>query len=336
MTRPWLRLSFVLVLLLILVSSCKSNSEDQTQQEAKAPEPKVELEFEYQAALGEGPVWNAKTQELYWVDILGKQLHIYNPNNKENRSIELPGLVGTVVPFTSRQAVVALENGIYKVNLKSGDLQLLADVEATQLENRFNDGKCDPNGNLWVGSMNLAEEAATGNLYKIAPDGTTTKMLDSITISNGIVWDRRATTMYYIDTPTGVIRAFDYDKNTASISNERVVVKVDPADGFPDGMAIDENNNLWVGLWNGNAVIQYDSKTGETLQKVAVPAHNVTAVAFGGPDLEIMYITTARVDMTEEELEQYPLAGSVFRYNPGVKGQKADVFGQSRFTSNTP
>ncbi len=100
--------------------------------------------------------------------------------------------------------------------------------------------------------MNLAENEASGNLYRIQPDGTTTKMLDSITISNGIVWDRRATTMYYIDTPTGVIRAFDYDKNTASHQQmKRVVVEVEPADGFPDGMAIDENNNLWVGLWNG-------------------------------------------------------------------------------------
>ena len=104
-----------------------------------------------------------------------------------------------------------------------------------------------------------------------------------------------------------------------------------PEVGFPDGMAIDENNNLWVGLWNGNAVVQYDSKTGELLQKIEVPAHNVTAAAFGGPNLDILYITTARVDMSPEELEKYPLAGSVFSYKPGVKGQKSDVFGQSRF-----
>ena len=180
--------------------------------------------------------------------------------------------------------------------------------------------------------MNLAEDAATGNLYRVDPKGATTKMLDSITISNGIVWNNSATTMYYIDTPTGLIRAFDYDLKSDSIYNPRVAVVVDPNDGYPDGMAIDANNNLWVGLWNGNAVAQYDAKTGALLQKIAVPAHNVTAAAFGGPDLDVLYITTARVDMTAEELKQFPLAGSVFAFKPGVKGQKADVFGKPRLT----
>ncbi|MDC7998322.1 SMP-30/gluconolactonase/LRE family protein [Gilvibacter sediminis] len=336
MIPNWLRLSSYSALLLTLSLSCKSEAQKPSEEPQDPPKEAVQLAFENKSELGEGPVWNAKTQELYWVDILNKELHIFSPDTQEDSALKVPSRIGTVVPYSPRQAVVALEDGIYKINLQSGDLELLSDVEKEETKNRFNDGKCDPAGNLWVGSMNLAENEASGNLYKIQPDGTTTKMLDSITISNGIVWDRRATTMYYIDTPTGVIRAFDYDKNTASISNERVVVKVDPADGFPDGMAIDENNNLWVGLWNGNAVVQYNSKTGEMMQKVEVPAHNVTAAAFGGPDLDILYITSARVDMTDEELEKYPLAGSVFSYKPGVKGQKADVFGQSRFTENTP
>lgn len=328
-----LRLS-ISSLLIVSTLSCKMEVKNNPDKKVTS-KPKVELAYQIEAQLGEGPVWNAGNNELYWVDILGKKLHIYTPGKNENRSLDLPGLVGTVVPFTPRQAVVALEDGIYKINLRSGDLELLSDVESDMPHNRFNDGKCGPAGNLWVGSMNLAEDSASASLYKVEPDGKTTKMLDSITISNGIVWDRRATTMYYIDTPTGIIRAFDYDKETASISNERVAVQVDPADGYPDGMAIDADNKLWVGLWNGNAVAQYDPANGVLLQKIQVPAHNVTAVAFGGPQLDIMYITTARVDMTPAELEQFPLAGSVFKYKAGVKGQTADIFGQSRFSKKT-
>ena len=318
-------------ILLMTAIGCKNNSEEPKEEVTLDNTPKVELAYKIEAQLGEGPIWNAKTQELYWVDILSNQLHIFSPEDNENRTLDVPSPIGTVVPFTSRQAVVALEDGVYKINLSSGDLQLLSDVEADMPGNRLNDGKCDPAGNFWVGSMNYPQNEATGNVYKIEPDGKTTKMIDSVTISNGIVWDRRAKTMFYIDTPTGVIRAYDYNKEDATISNERVVVTVDPADGSPDGMTIDANNNLWVGLWNGNALAHYNSKTGELIQKLEVPAHNVTAAAFGGPDLDILYITTAKVDMTPEELEKYPLAGSIFRYKPEVGGLKSDVFGESRF-----
>lgn len=332
LNKPWLCATSCLLLLITI--SCKSEKEE-PKEDPIDNTPKVELAYKIQAQLGEGPIWSAKTQKLLWVDILDKKLHIYDPAKNENRSLDVPLPIGTVVPYTSRQAVVALEDGVYKINLRSGQLQLLSDVEADMPVNRLNDGKCDPAGNFWVGSMNYPQNEPTGNLYKIDTEGNTTKMLDSITISNGIVWDRRAKTMYYIDTPTGVIRAFDYNKEDASISNERVAVTIDPADGSPDGMTIDENNKLWVGLWNGNAIAQYDPKTGELLQKVPVPAHNVTAAAFGGPDLDILYITTASVDMTDEEKEKYPDAGSIFTYKPGVKGVKADVFGESRFVKKS-
>lgn len=296
--------------------------------------PKVALEYKINAQLGEGALWNYKTQKLYWVDILGKSVNIYNPDTEQNTVLATPSRVGTVVPYSPRQAVIALEDGIYKINLKSAELELISDVEANMPENRFNDGKCDPLGNFWVGSMHLAESEPAASLYRINAQGEAVKQLDSITISNGIVWDRKATTMYYIDTPTGVIRAFDFDSKTGAISNSRIAVKVNPEDGYPDGMAIDRNNNLWVGLWNGNAVAQYNSKTGKLMQKIAVPAHNVTSCAFGGPNLDILYITTASVDMTEAEKQQFPLAGSIFSVKPGVSGMPADFFGENRLLNS--
>lgn len=176
-------------------------------------------------------------------------------------------------------------------------------------------------------SMHLEQTKPHASLYKVNPEGLATKMIDSVTISNGIVWTSDAKTMYYIDTPTSKIMGYDFDFNTGTISNERVAVEVSLEDGYPDGMTIDSENMLWVGLWNGNAVARYNPITGELISKIEVPAHNVTACAFGGENMDILYITTASVDMTPEEQKLWPLSGSVFKAVPGVKGVNASFFG---------
>lgn len=286
------------------------------------------LALKHDALLGEGAFWDVNTQQLYWIDIEGKKVFVFNPATSNNREYVMPSRVGTVVPQSITTAIVALEDGVYTLNLANGSLTVLSDVERTVTSNRFNDGKCDPNGNLWVGSMHLAQSAPSAKVYKIAPDGTTQTMIENVTISNGIVWTKDAKTMYYIDTPTGFIRAYDYDKRTSTISNERIAVKVPVSLGYPDGMAIDENDHLWVGMWNGNCVAQFDPVKGTLVSKIIVPAHNVTSCAFGGKDLDTMYITTASLDMTAAEIKAYPLAGSVFVVKPGVKGVRSATFGQ--------
>ena len=287
----------------------------------------TKLEYKIDAQLGEGAVWNYKTNELYWIDIEGKKLCIYNSEKKENKVIEMPCRIGTVVPSEETgKVVVALEDGIYTVDIATNELSVISDIESDIPENRFNDGKCGPNGNLWVGSMHLEQSKPNANLYRINEFGKTKKMVENVTISNGIVWTKNQKTMYYIDTPTKQIRAFDFDVTTSAISNERVAVEVDEKDGYPDGMTIDENDMLWVGMWNGNAVAQFNPKTGELLKKIQVPAHNVTSCAFGGDNLDEMYITTASVDMTKEEKEKYPLAGSLFKVKMDIKGVKSSFF----------
>jgi sugar lactone lactonase YvrE len=174
--------------------------------------------------------------------------------------------------------------------------------------------------------MHLEQMIPMGSVYKISATGETIKMIDSVTISNGIVWTKDASTMYYIDTPTQNIQAFDFDVTTSTLSNERTVVRISQAIGFPDGMAIDEEDMLWVGLWNGNAVGRFNPKTGELISKIEVPAHNVTSCTFGGKNLDKLYITTASVDMTEDEKTKYPLAGSLFVADPGVKGVPGEFF----------
>ena len=177
--------------------------------------------------------------------------------------------------------------------------------------------------------MHLNQEQGRAKLYKIDGHGNATAMIDHVTISNGIVWTKDMETMYYIDTPTKQIKAYDFDIKTQTISNERVAVEVPEEMGFPDGMTIDENDHLWVGMWNGNAVICFDPKKGELIDKIEVPAHNVTSCAFGGENLDILYITTASLDMTDREKKEFPLAGSLFMAKPGVKGVIGNYFKRS-------
>ena len=317
---------FLLIIVAIFLLNCTEKTTDKNSVSEVKSSRSAQLEYEIHSLLGEGAFWNYKSQELYWIDIDGKLVHIYNPETKTNRSFPTPSRVGTVVPQTDSTAVIALEDGIYIINTENGNIKVLSDVEKEMTYNRFNDGKCDPNGNLWVGSMHLEQMIPMGSVYKISATGETIKMIDSVTISNGIVWTKDATTMYYIDTPTQNIQAFDFDVTTSTLSNERTAVYISEAIGFPDGMAIDEEDMLWVGLWNGNAVGRFNPKTGELISKIEVPAHNVTSCAFGGKNLDKLYITTASVDMTEDEKTKYPLAGSLFVADPGVKGVPGQFF----------
>lgn len=287
---------------------------------------KAILAYQDTALLGEGAIWNQKSQELYWIDIEGKNLHVFNPKTKKNSTYKTPSRIGTVVPIDNSNTLIALEDGIYTLNRKNKEISLLVDMKNMLVGSRLNDGKCDALGRFWVGSMHLQQQKNAANLFCIDSSYSVKKKLDSITISNGVVWSKDHKTMYYIDTPTLEIKAFDYQLKTGEISNERIVISIDKSLGYPDGMTIDEEDMLWVGMWNGNAVIRFDPKTGKVDRKVEVPAHNITSCAFGGKDLDTLYITSARVDMTEDELKQYPLSGSIFKYVPGIRGTNSYFF----------
>ena len=317
---------------LTLIIACNPSKKESEKVEKKETVQMATLAYKTKAALGEGAIWNYKTQELYWLDIEGKKLNIYNPTSDENKVLETVSRVGTVVPFTEKEALVALEDGVHKINLKTGKSTLFTDMKSELPESRLNDGKCDPAGRFWVGSMHLEQLTGKANLYTITSENILQKKIGSVTISNGIVWTSDKKTMYYIDTPTSSIKAYDYDNKTGEISKGKVVVQIPASLGFPDGMTIDEENMLWVGMWNGNAVIRFNPKTGEVISKIEVPAHNITSCAFGDKNLDILYITSASVDMTEEEIKKYPLAGSVFKFKPGVKGVKSNFYIENKPT----
>jgi sugar lactone lactonase YvrE len=286
----------------------------------------AELVLDAKAMLGEGSIWHPEENKLYWVDIEGKALHIYDPVSNEDKQFPVNARIGTVVPVQGGGALVALQNGIYKMNTKTGKLSFVNNPLPDTTNLRFNDGKCDPAGRFWVGTMALDSRRKGGVLYRMDKDKSIHQVLDSVSISNGIVWTADKKTMYYNDTPTGTIQAFDYDDKTGTITNRRVAVRIPRGNGAPDGMTIDADGNLWVALWGGGIVGKFNPVSGELLQKVKVPAPNVSSCAFGGKNLETLYITTARAWVNADKLKEFPLSGGLFLVKPGVRGVPAEFY----------
>jgi len=285
----------------------------------------AKLVLDAKAMLGEGSIWHPIEKKLYWVDIEGKALHIYDPATKKDIQFATASRIGTVVPVKGGGVLVALQNGIHSMNTKTGNLTFITDpIQDTTI--RFNDGKCDPAGRFWVGTMALNITKGAAVLYRLDRDKKVHLMLNNLTISNGIVWSADKKTMYFTDTQTSNVEAFDYNDTTGEISNRRVVIKVPISEGSPDGMAIDAEGKLWTALWGGGAVARWDPATGKMLQKIYVPAPNTSSCAFGGNDLKTLYITTARKDLSEEQLKQYPMSGGLFAVKLNIKGVPANFY----------
>jgi sugar lactone lactonase YvrE len=288
---------------------------------------KAELAYEIPSLLGEGALWSVGLQQLWWVDIEGKKLNLYHPSTNQNQSFDMPSRIGTVVEVANEdRVIVALEDGLYFFDWNTNTLEFIINPEASKPDLRFNDGKCDPQGRFWVGSMHMNQTTGAAGLYRLNRDLTVYQALDQITISNGIVWTSDHKTMYYIDTPTGKVMGYDYDPETGAISNPRVAVEIPQGTGHPDGMAIDVEDKIWVAHWGGAAVYRYDPLTGKTLLKVEVPALNITSVAFTGPELKTLLITSASVGMDENQVQNFPLAGSLFTVEVDVKGCTFSLF----------
>jgi sugar lactone lactonase YvrE len=280
----------------------------------------AEVVFPAAAALGEGALWDVATERLYWVDIVGHKACCFDPKAQSNLAYDVGEDVGTVVLARNGKWVVALRSGVAVLDPATGSVTPLVTPEVDRRGNRLNDGKCDPRGRLWVGSMVESGPRGDAALYSIDLDLKVEKKLSHIDLSNGLVWARDERLFYHIDTPTQRVRAFDYDVATGAISGERAVFELPKAAGSPDGMTIDENDQLWVALWGGRKVLRVDPKSGGVGFEVDVPVDRVTSCAFGGSDLDTLYITTARIGAGPEELAKQPLAGSLFAARVPFRG----------------
>ena len=232
---------------------------------------------------------------------------------------------GCLAPSRNGDLIVAARASLLTLEPATGKSKILATV-AEPANNRFNDGKCDPAGRFLAGSMNMDEKTPSGALYSF--DGrTVTRLLTGIRISNGLAWSPDHKTLYYIDTPTREVKAFDYNLSTGQIAEPRVVIRVPEALGWPDGMTSDTDGNLWIAMWSGASITRWNPQNGKLLEQISLPAKNVTSCAFGGENLDELYITSARKGLEEADLTAYRYSGSLMRVKTKVQGMPTFEFG---------
>jgi sugar lactone lactonase YvrE len=286
----------------------------------------AEVMFAAAAKLGEGPIWDAAARRLLWVDIMDRAVHVFDPDMRVDRVVRTGEYTGTVVPWSGSVVVAALKERIAAVNLDSGAIRTVASLLGDASGVRFNDGKCDPAGRLWAGTLSLTHEKERGSLYMLDANGRLVPRVDRVTTSNGIAWSRDGRTMYYIDTPTGGVDAFDFDLETGGVCRRRRVVTIPAGEGHPDGMTMDEEGMLWVAHWDGFCVTRHDPATGRLLGRIRLPVPRVTACWFGGAALDTLFVTTASVGLDEAAKRKYPQSGHLFAVVPGVKGVSSVPF----------
>lgn len=291
-------------------------------------ENKVMLVLDSQSVLGEGPHWDYERNRLYWVDIIAKRLHIYNPKKNDNQTIQFDQFIGAAVPEQSGELLLAMQNGLYRYNIDADQLTKIGDPEENKANNRFNDGKCDSAGRFWVGTMDLDGKANCGSLYRCDTDGKITKVLSPVSISNGIAWSPDNKFMYFIDTPTNKVSTYHYEESTGDISYYGTGAEIPKEMGSPDGMTIDKEGMIWVAHWGGAMISRWNPRNGNLLETIKIPAKNVTSCTFGGENLDELFITTARNGLSKDDLAAYPQSGGLFKVKLGIQGLPANYYGR--------
>lgn len=270
-----------------------------------------------QAELGEGPIWSAVEEAVWFVDIKKNRIHRFEPSSGRKRSYETPPNPSFIVPEQGGTFVVGLQSGLHRFDPRTGDFALLFDVEPERPGNRLNDGALDPKGRLWFGSMDNGEAEKTGSLYRLDPDGPVA--VDSgYAITNGPCFSPDGRILYHTDTRAGTIFAFDV-ADDCSVSNKRPFITIEEGAGHPDGSVTDAEGCVWTCLFSGWSARRY-SPAGRLIASVKFPCSNVTKLAFAGPDLRTAFATTARHALNAEQRAEQVLAGGLFRFEVDVPG----------------
>jgi sugar lactone lactonase YvrE len=274
--------------------------------------------------LGEGPHWDACRNELLRVDIARGLVHGWRPEDELAWEMAVGGEVSAVVPRAAGGLLLARDRELL-VRDTDGSQHVLATVHEPA-DNRFNDCRCDPQGRLWAGTMSRSRTPGAAALYRLRPGGPLERVLEGTTISNGLGWSPAGDRMYFVDSTTQRVDVLDFDPATGAVENRRELIAIDPADGLPDGMAVDVEGGLWICLFGGGAIRRYDA-AGTLDAVVPLPVTNPTCPAFGGPGLRTLYVTSARHKLTPAQLEDEPLAGAVLALEPEVRGRPRSRFG---------
>jgi sugar lactone lactonase YvrE len=291
--------------------------------------PEAELVSDVHARLGEGPVWDADRGILWWVDILGGTVHGFDPHEESDRKTEVGEAVSAVVLRRDGLLFVFGESAILTFDPSTGLLSTSLQFPVEMPARRSNDAKADPSGCVWLGRMTWDHAPGTGDLFRLDPDMSITPVLTGLAIPNGMDWTADGRTMYFAESPSRTVTAYDFDAGNGkatcgSPSAGRPFLRVGPELGLPDaavpdGLTLDAEGFMWLATWGGRSVVRI-SPSGRLVDRIDVPASQVSSCAFGGPDLADLYITTAREDFTPADNEREPHAGGLFRARPAVGG----------------
>jgi sugar lactone lactonase YvrE len=290
----------------------------------------LECLWQARCTLGEGLVWNPTLQSMFFVDIKNPTVHAYTPATASKpaaqRSWPMPEMIGWLVPRHDGTWLAGFQSGVATLKLgQPSTIDWLHRLHQPGSPMRLNDAKSDAAGRLWFGSMNGADESQpVGLFYRLDADGQLHTVDRGYCVTNGPTFSADGRTLYHTDSEIRTIYAYDVSPQ-GELSNRRVWVKFEGDEGYPDGMTTDAEGHVWVAHWAGARVTQRDA-TGRVMQTIALPAPRVTNVAFGGPDLTDLYITTARVGMTPSELTAAPLAGALFRVQGAGRGRLPGVY----------
>jgi sugar lactone lactonase YvrE len=292
---------------------------------------------EVRAQLGECPLWSPADERLYWIDIDGRAVNRHDPATGLDETHPAPGRPGSIAltPDPGR-LLVAIEGRVAFLDWADGEWRDWIGLEPEGHGNRMNDGRCDPAGRFWVGSMfaNTGANRTSGILHRVHPDGTSVPTRTGIGIPNGLGFTPDGRTMYFADTQRDLVWAYDFDLDTGDATGERVFLDFAHLPGRPDGAAIDEAGCYWIACVYGSAVLRV-TPDGEVDRRIPVPVTKPTMPAFGGPDLTTLFVTTIGGGGTHEVDPSQPDAGALFAVDVGVRGLPEPVFTGGQATSTT-
>lgn len=291
---------------------------------------RIETVAKINCLLGESPMWDVRRKCLHFVDILSSVIYSYYPATGDLQSTTTPPMASAIAPCKDGRSIVATADGIYMLDIDNDTWSYFLSPERGVEDNRYNDGKCDASGRFWIGSMHQEERDGKGKLYVVEKNQSYKKVLDDITISNGLEWNPDGSLFYHIDSPTGTVKRYSYDAVSAHISAAETIINFSAGEGVPDGMTMDETGMLWIAHFGGSCITRHNPETGEVLMKIELPVSQVTSCCFGGNGLNDLYITTAAKDLSDIEFRRMPQSGYTFVVKDiGVKGLAANEFGKS-------
>ncbi len=289
----------------------------------------VKLAVDCKNDLGEGPVWDQLNGRLLWVDYNNGEVCQYDPIFEDCSVTKLADTVMVVIPTDRNNWIVAIDKNVSIYDRNNKCIIKKVAIEENKPNNRLNDGKCDANNRLWIGTMDKTANSAVGALYRVNADLTYQKMDEPFIIPNGIAWNKNNTVMYVVDSVMKKIFRYDFNLGKGTLGKRTVLIDTADEQGLPDGLTIDVDDNLWVAFWQGQSVLKYDTKTGKVLARISVPTVIPTSCCFGGDDLSTLYITSSRKYDTIENIQNFPYSGGLFSFKPGVKGLPGQVFKES-------